>query len=675
MPERTSERPGSLVESHRGYDPRLILFYFGVAALLLTLTGGLFYRQLLKTDIYHDLERVQNQRRVLTPGPRGNIYDREGRLLVGNRPRFAVTLNLDELRPEFRREFLRIRKAYRESDDRNLPTSSELEQIARFTVVQRYLNQINQSLARTEELDSPALSRHFRQQLLLPYVLVDDLRPGEYARLIEQLPVTSPLQVYTSTTRHYPYGSAAAHTLGFVGTVNLEDALPDGLPGDELKTFAMKGSAGRDGLELRFDETLQGETGGTIYRVDPAGYRVNPPLQKRLPVQGNNLVTSLDIDLQTTVEMAMATLELAGAAVAIDIPTGEILALASKPDFDLNDTAPRISSVKYKEIDEAGGWYNRAVKGVYPPGSAFKILTAVAGLRAGTIDPEVTVDCKGVYKVGRRLFPCHDGHAHGPLKLAEAIEVSCNVFFYENGVKMGAEVIATEARRFGLDHPTGIELPFETKGMLIPDAAWKRRLISQRGFPPEQRASEERWFDGDTANYAIGQGYLLLTPLQMACFTASFARGETETLPTLLHQPDRPRQQTAPIGLSPESYQAIVHGMEQCVISPRGTARILNAPLMRIPDLRIAGKTGTAQVSTPKGSRNLAWFICFAPVERPEIALAVMIEGDTPGEELAGGRYAGPVAQAVLKKWWEKRKVAAQRTLSRASQSSPPLSP
>ncbi|MBL9207322.1 MAG: peptidoglycan glycosyltransferase [Opitutaceae bacterium] len=664
MSERTTERPGSLVESHKGYDPRLILFYFGISVLLLTLAGGLTYQQLLKTDSYHDKERMQNQRRILTPGPRGNIYDRNGNLLVGNRPRFAVTLNLDELRPQFKKEFVKIRNAYRETDDRNLPTPSELDQVARFTVVQRYLDQVNKSLNRAEELDGQALTRHYRQQLLLPYVLVDDLHPEEYAKLIEQLPVTSPLQVYTSTTRHYPYGSAAAHTLGFVGTVNLEDSLPEGLPGDELKTFAMKGTAGRDGLELKFDDRLQGETGGTIYRVDPAGYRVNPPLHKRLPVQGNNLVTSLDIDFQTAVESAMATIELPGAAVALDVATGEVLVLASKPDFNLSDTAPRISSVKYKEIDEAGGWYNRAVKGTYAPGSTFKIITALAGLRNGVIDPEAKVTCNGAYKIGRRLFPCHDGHAHGEINLATAIEQSCNVYFFEMGVKMGPDLIAAEARRFRFDRPTGIELPYETKGMLVPDPAWKRRITAQKGLPPDQQAIEERWYEGNTANYAIGQGFLLVTPLQMACFAASFARGETETIPTLLHQPDRPRQSSAPLGLTPEQHQAILLGMEQCVISPHGTARILNTPALRIPDLRIAGKTGTAQVATPKGTINLAWFICFAPVERPEIAIAVMIEGDTPGEELAGGRYAGPVAHAILKKWWEKKKAAPVRTLT-----------
>ncbi len=652
MKERNTDRPGSLVESHKGYDPRLILFYFGIAALLLTLGGGLAYQQLFKSDAYHDMERVQNQRRVLMPGSRGNIYDREGRLLVGNLPRFAVTLNLVELRGEFRKEFLKIRNAYRASDDRGLVSASQMEQVARYTVVERYLRQVNRTLGIEATVETKALQRHFNQRLLLPFVLVDDLSPNDYAKLIEQLPVASPLQIYTSTKRYYPYGSAAAHSIGYVSSVEVGDVTLDNFPGDELKTFPMKESVGRTGIERRFDDKLQGQAGGVIYRVDPAGYRVNPPLQKLLPLQGGNVVTTLDIDLQLIAEEKLAINELAGAAVAIDIGTGEVLALASKPDFNLSDTTPRISSAKYKEIEESGGWLNRAVQGVYPPGSTFKLITALAGLRAGAITLDTTVDCQGALMVGRRPFPCHDGHQHGPLRLPEAIEKSCNVFFYDRGVAMGGQAIANEARRFQFDVPTEIELPFETTGMLVPDAEWKRRT------------REEKWFDGDTANYAIGQGFLGVTPLQMACFVASLARGETRTPPTLIHQPGRPRIRSEPINLPAAQYQAVIRGMDQCVQT--GTAKILSG-LLKIEGLTVAGKTGTAQVMTRKGKLNLAWFICFAPVENPQVAISIVVEGDTPNEEFAGSRYAVPVAHGILKEWFDKKNRRASANLASVS--------
>ncbi len=649
MPGKSPDQSGSLLESHKGYDPRVILFYFIIALLLAVLATGIAYQQLFKADVHHDRERMQSQRRILVPGPRGNIYDRDGRLLVGNRPRFAVVLYLDELRGEFRREYIRIRKNYRDSGDREVPTSSQMEQLARTSVVQRYLDQVNDILRRNEQVDTRDLRRHFASELLLPYTLLDDLAPADYARLLESLPVQSPLQVYTSSTRYYPYGSAAAHTLGNVGIDPNFEA--QDFPGDDLTTFKMKGTVGRAGLEQRFDTQLQGEPGGTIFRVDPSGYKIKPPLERRLPVQGKNLTTSLDIDLQLAAEKVMAENEMAGAAVAIDIATGEVLVLASKPDYDLNDFTPRLSTAKFKEINERGAWYHRAIQGTYATGSAFKIVTALAGLRSGAILPDSTVDCTGYFLVGNRRFACHDGHAHGRIDFVTAIEKSCNVFFYKHGLDIGPDLIAGEARRFHLDRPTGIELAHEARAMLVPDPAWKLRT------------QKDRWFPGDTANLAIGQGFLGVTPLQMAAFTASVARGEVFTSPTLVHQPNRPPVRADPIGLSAEARAALLQGMER-VTGPAGTAKILAASFMHIEGLRIAGKTGTAQKRTEKGTLNFAWFISFAPVDKPEVAVVVMVEGDTPGEEAAGGRYAVPVAHAIYKTWWEKKHRPPSEALS-----------
>jgi penicillin-binding protein 2 len=633
-----AKRSGRLVETHRSYDPRIVLFYFILAALLLTLVAGLAYQQLIKTDTYHERERVQNQRRVLVPGPRGNIYDREGRLLVRNRPRFAVVLYLDELRAEFRRSYITVRKNYRQSGDKDLPSSSQMEQIARATVVQRYLDQVNAILGRSEKVDTTDLRKHFVRELLLPYTLIGDLAPEEYARLIERLPVQSPLQVYTSSTRDYPYGSAAAHTLGYVSVD--PDIDNQNLPGEDLTTFKMKGSVGKTGLEAAFDSHLQGEAGGTIFRVDPAGYRVNPPLEKRLPVQGKSLTTSLDIDLQLVAEQAIG--EFAGAAVALDVRTGEVLVLASKPDYNLADTSPLITRAKFADIESRGAWLNRAVQGRYPPGSTFKLITAIAGLRRGTITVDSHVECTGYFPVGSgRVMPCHGGVGQGHMTFADSIAHSCNIFYYKYGIDTGIEAIAGEARRFGLHEPTGIELPFETRAMLVGDPAWKKA------------DRNEGWFPGDTANISIGQGFVAVTPLQMATVTASIARGQLHTKPTLIHDPNHPTQTTAPIGLTAKQSATLLEGMEGTVT--RGSANLLQLPMLRIPNLRIAGKTGTAQVRTQKGTLNLAWFVCFAPADKPEIAICAMIEGDTPDETYAGGRYAAPVAQAILKKWKEKK--------------------
>jgi len=629
-----------LIESRTHRNPRLMLFHGAVIALVVVLTSGLAYRQLLKTGVYTERERLQNLRRVVSPGPRGNIYDRDGRLLVANRPRFSVVLDLAGLRGEFRTEYRTISRNYASLPTGERPNADQMERIARASVAQRYLDQVNFVLHRNEKVNSTKLSNHINQTLLLPYVLLDDLAPEEYARLIERLPVTSPLQVYTSSTRNYPYNTAAAHTLGYVG-VNSDPEVED-FPGEDLTTFKMKGSVGRTGLEKQFDDQLQGETGGAIYRVDPAGYKVDLPVEKRLPVQGHNITTSLDIDLQEAAETAMKDGEgkdRTGAAVAIDIRTGEVLVLVSKPDYDLNTFVPRLSFDEAKAIEESGGWLNRAIQGQYPPGSTFKLITSIAGLRSGAIDPATArVLCPGFYMVGNRRFPCHYKNGHGERDLRGAIRDSCNVFFYKYGLEMGANLIAAEGRRFGYGHPTGIELPAEFKNPVVADPDWRRLNWKRANLP------DGVWRPGDTANIAIGQGDTLITPLQAACMVASFARGETETKPTILHDPKRPAQHSEPIGLSPADYNAVLDGMEQCY-------RFGTGKLTQVEGLRGAAKSGTAQ----KGRIDLAWIVAFAPVENPQIAVAVVLEGAVDDNNFGGGVYAGPVGHAILQAWKDKQ--------------------
>jgi len=641
-----------LIESRTHRNPRLMLFQGAIVALVVVLATGLAYRQLLKTGLYTERERLQNLRRVVSPGPRGNIYDREGRLLVSNRPRFSVVLDLAELRAEFRREYQVIKRNYAALATEERPNADQMERIARSTVAQRYLDQINFILNRTEKIRSADLNRHINQTLLLPYVLLDDLAPEEYARLIERLPVTSPLQVYTSSTRHYPYNSAAAHTLGYVG-VNTDPEVED-FPGEDLLTFKVKGNAGRTGLEKLYDTELQGEAGGAIYRVDPAGYKVDLPVEKRLPIQGHNITTSLDIDLQQAAEERMKDgdgNDRTGAAVAVDVRTGEVLVLSSKPDYDLNSFVPHLTTEEAEKIAEDGAWFNQALGGAYPPGSTFKILTSIAALRSGRVSPDQPItDCEGTVIIGGKKFVCENSLGkHGEIHLAQAIAYSCDIFFYEAGRLATVDGLAAEARRFHLDQRTGIELPGETGRMVIPDPAWK------------QKTQKEHWYPGDLANMSIGQGYVLVTPLEMACFVASVARDELYTKPTIIHHPDAPTQHAPPIGLTPVQRATLLEGMEGA--TTYGTAKFFSTANMKIPGVRIAAKTGTAQKRVLKdgvvGTINCAWLICFAPLEKPEIAIAVMIEGENLGENFGGGMYAVPVADAILKKYFAKKEAAA----------------
>ncbi|MDD3179236.1 MAG: penicillin-binding transpeptidase domain-containing protein [Opitutaceae bacterium] len=615
----------NIVETHSARKPRIFFFYFLLGAMLLTLAGGLVFRQLFRSTLYSERERLQNQRRVIVPGPRGNIYDRNGQLIVTNQPRFSVTLNLGELGGEFDRETGKVAANYRSLDRSERPSYAEMTRLARVAVVQRYLDQTNTILGRNNQVDSRILDRHFAQTRLLPFVLLDNLTPQEYARLIERLPVRSPLQVYALSNRFYPYASAAAHALGYV-TTNTDPPVED-FPGEDLMTFKMKGTEGRAGLEARYDEHLQGVAGGAIYRVDPAGFRVDLPLQKRLPEKGHNIITSLDIDLQVAAEQAMENR--VGACVALEVKTGEVLVLVSKPDYNLNDFVPRLSTETARQIEESGAWFNRAIQGQYPPGSTFKLITTLAGLRSGAIDPHQSrTECPGYLMVGNRRFTCHRHSGHGERDLVGAIRDSCNVFFYTFGLEVGPQLIATEARRFGYGHPTGIELPAEFRNPVVPDPAWRLRVRN------------ETWNRGDTANVAIGQGDLLVSPMQVACFMASFARGETETKPTLLHIADRPPLHTTPIGLSRDDYNTMVEGLEQC--AQIGTAKFAN-----VEGLRVAAKTGTAQ----KGRIELAWTIAYAPIENPQIAVAVVLEGSEEDTNFGGGVFAAPVVQTVLQAW------------------------
>lgn len=609
---------------------RLILLHGLFVLLLLYLLAGLGYQQLFHFRDHRENEARQNYRRILTPGPRGNIFDREGRLLVGNRPVFKAVVSLNELRPEFRAEYYRRADEAREIQQQI--NRLELNVESRRAVVQRYLDRLNHLLGRQEEVNSTVLERHFQQTLLLPFTLLSDLTPEDYARLIEQVPVESPVQVIAESARFYPHGAAASHVLGFVSST--DDIRTEDVPGDDLLTFKFEGKVGRSGLERIYDEHLQGRSGGEVWSVDPGGFQ-HERIAFRSPVKGNDLVTTIDLDVQLAAEQALG--ERMGAAVAIRVATGEVLALASKPDYDLNDLTPFLSFAVDERIREEGGWLNRATQGLYAPGSTFKIVTAVAGMRAGHIDDETVIDCPGHFLVGRRRFHCHRRAGHGPVDIVDSIRVSCNVFFYDRALRMGVSALAEEARRFGFDSRTGIELFGETGMMLVPDPAWKEERLY------------DNWYDGDTANMSIGQGFLKVTPLQVATFTASVARGETRTYPTLVQDPSmrNPHSESEP--LDPQIVALIHAGMREA--GAVGTARLA----AQAAGVSVAGKTGTAQAHKDGEPTTIAWFMGFAPAENPEIAVVVALEG-VPAEatDYAGGAHAAPIAGEVIRAYSRK---------------------
>jgi penicillin-binding protein 2 len=339
---------------------------------------------------------------------------------------------------------------------------------------------------------------------------------------------------------------------------------------------------------------------------------------------------------------------LPGAAVMLDVNTGEILALASQPTFDPNRLADRVTQVYFDEVDGKGGWMNRAIQGLYAPGSTFKVITAIAGMRHGIVDWDDILECGPSFRVGARDFPEHDPAGYGPVNLEKMLAVSCNVWNYMVGVRLGQERLAAEARRFGLDAPllthvsdlvngSPYELPYPAaRTLVVPDAAYKKRI----GAGP--------WTDGDTANSSIGQGYILTTPLHMACVAASLARGETRTTPSIVHDPGRDGRHVGaePIGLTEDQLNALRSGLERCVTE--GTARTV-----RIPELPYAAKTGTSEYFKNGEKAHLAWIIGYAPADNPAVAFCVLVEGQLDTSTW-GGKTAGPVARDMLTTWARK---------------------
>ena len=629
-------------EEHQKYQARLWIFYAILGVILLTLVGGLGFRQIIESSAYAEKEKRQNQRRILTPGPRGNMFDRDGRLVVANRPQFSAVVHLSDesIRRAFRAEYLALVRDHRERGEKFRSRSLEIQ--ARANVIQSYLDNINLMLGRDDKVEARSLSRHFETNTYLPYKIIDDLSREEFAILLESEPINSAVDVYVSSVRHYPYESAAAHTLGYVSSSLLEPR--EGLPGSDLRTFQSKGIFGRNGIEKFYDTELQGSMGTEIWTIDVNGYKFSDPIQRIFPRKGNDLQLSLDMDLQMVAEEQFDRYESEGALVAIDLNTVEILAMVSKPDFNLNDTSPSFSTRAFKEIEEKGAWENKAIRRPYPPGSPFKLVTAIAALKAGMIDENTVFNCQNQMMVSGTKFVCHSGNHHGEVSLRDAIKKSCNIYFYNAALKTGVDLISQEAIFLGLDKPTGINLPNETRHMIVPSKEYKKE---------RHNAS---WYPGDTANMAIGQGFLLTTPMQMALLTGSIARNEVITQPSILKQSPKElvmRPAPRPLGLPPSLHKAVVEGMEKVVQDSDGTGRFAN--LRDVDGARIAGKTGTAQVRRKGGTIEHAWFVAFAPANDPKIALALIVEGKNLNEGHGGGTNAAPIAHYVLRKYFEKR--------------------
>jgi penicillin-binding protein 2 len=447
----------------------------------------------------------------------------------------------------------------------------------------------------------------------------------------------------------------AAHLLGYLGEIG-----PKQLKTQKANGYSMGDEIGQFGLERRWEEFLRGQSGGQQVEVDALGRRVRV-LHEVEDVPGYNVVLTIDKDVQQAAYEGLKGKD--GAIVALDVNSGAVLAMASTPAFDPNVFARGVTSQEWRSLttDRAHPLNNRAIQGQYPPGSTFKIVLTVASLEEETIPPGQTLSCGGSWTVGNRAFRDWKKEGHGPVDLHKGLVQSCDVYYYQLGQRLGIDQIAKHARNLGLGEKTGIALDDEKPG-LIPDTEWKKRRYNQP------------WYPGETPSAAIGQGYITVTPLQMANLMAIIGNGGTRYRPwfvskvvsldgSVIQEYGPEKLGTAPLK---ESTVAFLRNTLRDVVSA-GTGGSAKSQMVSI-----GGKTGTAQVVEMKGAylkseqlayaiRDHAWFVAYAPTENPEIAVAVLVEHGGHG-----GSAAAPLAKSVIEKYFAVRgePPSANRTLA-----------
>ncbi len=590
------------------FGSRLLALLF----IVLLLTGMLVWRminlQVIDSSRYQAL--AQNNRVRVSPLPptRGLIYDRNHTIIAENLPSFSLEIT-PALTGDLGNTLERLKRIL----------DIDEEDIQKFHALRR---------ARSSHASTPLLVGMSETQVARFHVNRRDF-PG--------------VAVQARTRRHYPHGDTFAHVLGHVGRINARDI-------ERVDTANYRGTAriGKTGIERQYEEILHGTTGFRHDEVNAQGKFIRE-LSRVPPVSGTSLVLTVDLQLQRTAIEAMG--DNTGAIVAIDPRNGEVLALVSLPTFDPNPFVNGISRRDYALLRDnpLRPLFNRAVQGQYPPGSTIKMLTALAGLEAGTITPRQKMYATGYYQIPNdpRKYRDWNRAGHGWIDLADAIARSSDVYFYDLAYKTGIDRLAPMFRRFGLGSRTGIDLPGEAAG-LTPSRQWKRKRY------------DKRWFPGETLISAIGQGYMLATPVQLAKMTACIATRGRCPQPHLLKQrlpgdSGTPPATAARIELSdPKHWTVIIDAMRKVITDPHGTGRRIRDGL-KWP---IAGKTGTSQVfglkededydaeTLERHLRDHALFVGYAPVEDPRIAVAVIVEHGGHG-----GVTAAPIGRRIIDDW------------------------
>jgi penicillin-binding protein 2 len=579
-----------IYEDLRVVQSRLAVLQALVVGLIALLVIQFWNLQVVRARHFRELAENNRSRMVTLAAPRGALLDREGRVLVGNRPSFNLVLT-----PEH-------------ADD-----------------LDRVISRLSSTLGLGEAV---IRERVARRQPFRPVVVEADAPLADVAVIDAHRKELPEVSVEVVPLRSYPLAAAAAHALGRVGEITDKQ-----LEQPSFRDLAPGSLVGQAGIESRYNRALMGRDGYRRVVVNSRGREVQEA-ERRPSVDGPPLRLSIDASLQEAMERAFAGRN--GSAVALDPETGEILAMTSIPAYDPNEFTTGIDPALWSELAESPDTplMNRAIQGVYAPGSTFKVITAVAGLEEGLITPSTTFYCPGYLAVYNTLFHCSNPGGHGVVDLRRALALSCNVYFWQVGMRLEIGRLAKWAKRMGLGSPTGIDLPHEVPG-LMPSPEWKLRVL------------KTPWYAGETVSVAIGQGQVAATPLQMARVAAVIANGGNLVRPHLVRDPAARGLDVTPVplGIRPETLAAVKEGM--CAVVSEGTG--LRA---RMSSVEVCGKTGSAQVvgrarleKTPGATELMAhgWFIAFAPREHPRIALAVLVEHGG-----SGGGAAAPVARQIL---------------------------
>lgn len=609
---------------YRGGITRNILIVFALMATMLA--GRLFYLQIVKGGYHEKLSDQNSMRLQIVQAPRGLILDRNGVILARNRPSYQVALLPTRLKDRQR----------------------VFENLMRFT-----------DTAGNRIFDSALVKWSMERgkwKKFQPLVILEDASPEAVAAVEEhQLDLPGVVTVVESR-RDYPFGSDASHVLGYMDEVKEEEleafkAIKDKY-GDSLP-YAKGDRIGRKGLEKTYESHFRGRDGVRYIKVNAFGKEMDviEDMPQIRPLPGNNLVTTLDMELQALAESLLVD-TVKGAVVAIDPRNGEVLVMASSPRMDANifslSRERRSKEWAKLALDPAMPLNNRATVGGYEPGSTFKAIVSLASLKTGRIrtTDHMSKSCGGGYRFGNRTWRCWEARGHGSMNMFDAFRESCDVYYYQVGLIIGMDIINQTARDFGFGAATGIDLEAERSGELIDSASYNYRF-RKRGW---------KWTRGLVLNLSIGQGQIS-TPLQLANFAAGLGNGTVIFKPHFIKEVrDRSGHTLASpqpevlhnLGLTGDQHLAILKAMEQVVNAPHGTGG-----RARVPDVVVGGKTGSAE--NPHGGLTHALFIGVAPLYQPELAIAVVLENVGHG-----GSLAAPIAGEILRHYF-RRKMAGEK--------------